>query len=495
MVRYHIQLHPNQRDHFLQDGKVRPDLIRIRFTSDGIPCSNSGSENLYVTALRFQGCKNVYILETRVAKRNQPKVLSEFLEPFVEEVLELQYPVEKFLGDAPIRSFFKCLKGRAGYYSCEVCVAEGECIDRKVSYPSSTFAQPRRDMADWISAVEEVEDTGCDSVRGITGRSPMLRIPNFDMIGDSPSDRLHRDFLGITKNLWRMCVNPNKHGTLPARAREMQSKVTKAYVQVRLPREFSHRSRAVDLANYKSHEWKSLLMTCFPVIADACQELRGGSSGLMWTLFAFLLRIYNGPEHYLDDIGEDTLRDLHKCWYQVYEGEFGSAACSFNIHAFSHLLENRRFGRQHEISTEAFESAYGMIQLSYHPGTRAIGKQILEHMLMRLLKRRSHNCEYTLKFGRFKAGKRYDDSIVCDERWNFYKVIEVHRDSVTVVCINKTHWTSPYNPDLPFDKAGVYQFCGYGQERLTYPKSHFSGKGAMFDKRLLMGLYWDLLFS
>ncbi len=495
LMKLHVQLHPGKSQQWFRDGVMQPELMPLRFTCDGIPCGKSTPDSLHVTAVRFRGCKNVYILETRIARRKEPKLLEDFLTPFVEACLSLKAPVEKFLGDAPIRSFYKCMKGHAGYYSCEVCEARGTCVNKKVCYPSSTMGEPLQTMAKWTEAVEEQETMGVDNVSGITGKSPLLRLPGFDMVSDSPSDPLHRDFLGITKNMWRLCVNPNKQGNMSARTQSMVSKVSKVYASVRLPHEFSHRARPVDMANFKSHEWKSLLMTSFPIIADAGQELRGGHCGVMWTLFVFLLRIYNGPEQYMQELGEARLRDIHKKFYKAFESEFGEGACSFNLHAFSHMIENRQFGRQHDISTESFESAYGMIQLSYAPGTRCIGKQILERMLIRLLKYQGHYCEYRLKFEQFKQENRYDDSIVTDDNWNFFKVKSVNKDTLKVVKIHKRKWVSLFDTDLPFDKAGVFQFNGYSDEEIILPKTQFTGKGVMYEKRILMGLYWDLLFS
>ncbi len=495
LAKFHIQLHPGKANQLVREGVMQPDLMPLYFTSDGIPCGKSTPDNLHVTAVRFRGCKNVYILETRIARRKQAKILDEFLCPIIDACLDSHFPVLKYLGDAPMRAFYKCMKGHAGYFSCEVCEAEGVCVNRRVCYPSSTLGACLRTTEKWREAVNELEESEVDNVMGVTGRSPLLRLPGFDMVADSPSDPLHRDFLGMTKNMWRLCTNPNKQGNLSARTQTMLATVSKAYASVRLPQEFSHRSRPVDMANFKSHEWKSLLMTSFPVIADAAQELRGGQSGVMWTLFAFLLRIYNGPEHFMNEIGEESLRSIHKRFYIAFESEFGEAACSFNVHAFSHMIENRKFGRQHVISTEAFESAYGMIQLSYAPGTRCIGKQILERMLIRLLRFRGHNCDYTLTFSRFKQENRNDDSIVTDDKWNFFKVKDVQKDTLTVVKIHKTRWVSEYDGDLPFHKAGVFRFNGYSDEKMCLPKSYFTGKGAMLEKKILMGLYWDLLFS
>ncbi len=275
----------------------------------------------------------------------------------------------------------------------------------------------------------------------------------------------------------------------------MATKIGQAYRRVRLNTEFSHRSRLVDHANFKSHEWKSLLLSSFPVMAEASQELRGGQIGRIWTTFAFLIKIYMGPEKLMIDVGEERLQELHESLYDMYEEDFGQGACSFNWHNFSHMIVNRKHGRSNEISTDPFESAYGMIQNSYSPGTPGKGKQILERMLMRSLKGVHHNCKNTLNMATYNRENRNDDSILTDDEWNFYKVREVYRDQVKVVKIKTVPWFSQFDGTLPFSMVGVKRYDGYSDMEEIYPKNYFTGKAVMFEKYLLMGIYWDALFS
>ncbi len=495
MMKFHVQVHPEKRQQFAPQNKLQPGSMPFVFTSDGLPCGNSTSNNLHVVALRFDDCKTIYILETRVAQRKVEKKVSDFLDPLTDQFNALEARPKKFLGDAPMRSFFKRLKGHAGYNSCEVCLAPGMCVNRRVCYPACTVGFPLRTMDNWMASVNEIENGIVEESDGIVGRSPLLKLPGFDVINDCPSDPLHRDFLGITKNLWRLLVDPNKHGVPSGRAQTFAKAVSRIYVSVRLPREFSHRSRPVDLANFKGHEWKSLLMTTFHTIAAAGQQLRGGQIGRIVTLYTFLTKIYLGPEKFIDQVGRDALKAMHETLYDMYEEDFGQASCSFNWHSYCHMYEIRKMGRQSYTSTEPFESAYGMIKLSYEPGTKGMGVQILERMLLRCLRTRHHNCNITLKTGTFDRETRHDDSILVDDNWNFYKIRAQTATHVTVVDINKVKWESEFDPTLPFDLVGVYRFNGYGSVRREMPKSFFTGKGVIVEQRLMMGLSWDLLFS
>ncbi len=193
MMKFHVRMHSSKRQDYLQDGILKPNWMPLVFTSDGIPCGKSSSESLHVLAIRFLDCKGIYILQTRIAKRGVAKRLEDFLDPFIDECLALSAQVKKFLGDAPIRSFFKCLKGHAGYYSCEVCEAPGLCVQKRVCYPACMIGHPLRSLEKWQEAVSELEEGEETSVNGVIGRSPLLKLPHFDMVSDAPADPMHRD--------------------------------------------------------------------------------------------------------------------------------------------------------------------------------------------------------------------------------------------------------------------------------------------------------------
>ncbi len=500
MIRFHAALHPESE--FIVDGMLDFTKVQLNFTYDGIPHSKSSSDNLTVMGLRFEGCKQVYIPNVRVARREEAKDLSKFMDCFVDECIDLGVKVNFFLADAPMRSFIKCLKGHAGRHSCEYCLASGQCVQKRIVYPANMRDQEPRTHANWLEHVQDLEDQREDginvgNVRGITGRSPLLRIPGFDMLKNAPSDPLHRDWLGLMKStLWRNTVGMSKQGGLSARGRKIRDVVSDIYRKVRLPSEFSHRARPIDYPNFKGHEWKSLAVTTFPTICDIVQTEIDHQTAHVWLLFIFLIFVYNGPDWIRQRLGKDYLKAIHSQLYEEFEESFGQSACTFNWHNFWHMPEIRDSGTSCQHSTEPYESAYGLVQVSFAPGTRNVGLQIVRNMLLRMVDHQAGKaCRKHLVIEPEKAKTKRDDSIVIDKYLNYYKVMNMEGNQLAVQKIMTKPWTSDIDNNLPMSMVGVKVYQGLRPKQSLMLKENVRGKGVMAENGVLVPMYWDLLFS
>ncbi len=246
---------------------------------------------------------------------------------------------------------------------------------------------------------------------------------------------------------------------------------------------------------FKGHEWKSLIHSAFPAIVKAARKFQSHQMGRIWALFAFLLRVYAAPKELYASFDKDWLRGLHKEFYRTYENVFGKENCASNIHNFFHMCDLRKSGRMHKTSTEAFESFYARILESYQPGTRGIAKQYIEKCYMRLLRHTEKQCKRKLHFDIMKKSKRVDDSLVVDRDFNFYKVQATTHSTATVKKIMTKEWVCPGNVDLPFHLVGVREFVRHEDYEMTLPKAHFTGKAALYNKHVLMGMQVDVLFA
>ncbi len=498
-IRLHAGLHPETCP-YLVDGVIDYSLVHCTATIDGIPYGNSSSDNLHVMAVRFKGCRQVYLLEVRIAKRTAGKDVHEFMDGLVNSCRDLGVTLDYFVADAPMRAFVKILKAHSGRYSCEICEASGVCINRKICYPACQILQRTRTHDLWLQCVEDLEqqaDGGFSGhVRGIMGRSPLLSLPKFDIVKDAPVDPMHRDWLGLTKStLWRNTIGIGKTGAISARGQRITALVSDAYKQIRLPREFSRKPRAVDYPNFKAQEWKSLLITSFQTICQVVTEEVSHEVGHIWITFTFLMFVYYGPEWLLQEMDQQFLTDLHETLYDEFAEQFGPSACSYNWHSFYHMPLVRRFGRPSEISTEPFESCYGQVKKSYQPGTRNVGLQIVRNMMLGALGHEECYCNNRLVIEQEKRGNKFNNSIVMDGLLNYYKVIRVERGKVTVRKIKTKPWECVFDPALPFDKVGVRIYEGLHAEEQQFPKSYFRGKGVQTKEKVLIPLYWDMLFS
>ena len=487
--------------HFVEDGFVVFEKVHLTFTFDGIPCAKSSSDTLTVMGLTFKGCKYVYIPQARIARRAAPKNIHEFLDPFVAECKSLKVTVDFLVADAPMRSYLKCLKGHAGRHSCEVCEARGTCVNRRICYPRTSMHQKRRTHASWIVYVEDLEEQRqyerTDHVVGITARSPLLELPGFNMVQQSPSDPMHRDWLGIVRtSLWKPTVGISKAGVMNAQGRRIHQAVSAVYKKYRLPQEFTHRAREVDYANFKAQEWKCLTVTAFDTICDVVLQELGHETAHVWCLFAFLIFIHYGPKAKRDQLGQARLEELHEQLYDEFEDDFGSGACTFNWHSFFHLPEIGKFGTPIEMSTSGYESAYGLVQESYAPSTRNRGLQIVRNMLLRSI---NHSpgvyCNNNVIIEATKDGLRHKDSIVITEDLHFYKVQAVMADNVIVHAMDTEPWSSKHDPTLDWQVTGIALYKGIIERDICLKRGDIRGKGVLTAGNVLIPMYYQLLFS
>ncbi len=502
LIRFHAGLHSDSCS-FVVNGRIDYSQVHLTFTIDGVPLAKSSPDNLHLMAVRFKGCRMVYILQARVAKKAAGKDVHDFLDSFVGECARLQVHVDYFLADAPMRSFAKVMKGHAGRYSCEVCEAAGVCLKRRICYPSSQASKRHRTRERWLECVADLNEqrSGGNNadVRGIMGESPLLKLPHsFDIVKHCPTDPMHRDWLGLMKStLWRRTVAISKTGHVSVRGQRIVSMVSDHYKSVQLPSEVSHRSRPIDYPNFKAHEWKALLVTSFHVICDAARREVSHRLARVWAKFAFLSFLYYGPGDVQGTFTDPYLTELHNQLYMDFEQEFGEEACSYNVHTYCHMPVVRKLGRPSAVSTEPFEAAYGFAQVSFAPGTRNISLQICRNMLLRNLahEQRMGHCQRRLTIERESPSVRCDDSILIDEFLNYYKVIETTRREVQVARIRTVPWTSPDEPDLPFYQVGVCVLDFIEDTTVTRPREWFKGKGVHLADNVLVPFFWDMLFS
>lgn len=496
IIKFHLSIHRRSRDNFMTNGKIDYSKVKLVFSCDGIPCGKSSHFDLYLMTVRIVGCRNIYILNSRHARLKFPKKLKDFLKEFVEDANDLGVKVLKFLGDAPVRSLFKRIKGHSGKNSCEVCEGKGTLIRRHYFFPCSTMGKKLRTNKRWRKQVKQRHATGEDNIKGIMGKSPLLNLKKFHIIKDSPSDSLHRDHLGVTRATWKIVTNIKKGSEVRFRnVKKFTKDVNAAYCRVRLPSEYSRTSRPVDAVLFKGNEWKSLMFTAFPALLKASKKYHNRDVARIFAVYAFLLRVYASPPHVYKAMKKPWLRRLHKEFYQLYEKAFGKSSCAFNIHSFYHMDIARKSGRLPETSTEQFEALYAMVLQSYCKSATAIGKQFMEKMYLRYLRHTEDHCERKLKFNIHRKHEKVDDSLVVDENWNFFKVLHVQGDNVRVVKIVTKKWKCPNHHDLPFHKVGVFKFVKLDNTEMTICKDMFTGKAALYNKKLLMGMQKDCLFS
>lgn len=104
--------------------------------------------------------------------------------------------IKSFILDTPARALVKCVKGHAGYFSCERCEVIGErCQNRTVFL--DTNAAERTDKSFREQKQPEHHK----------GTSPLLNLSGLNMITMFVLDFMHLGFLGVMKKLLSLWLN------------------------------------------------------------------------------------------------------------------------------------------------------------------------------------------------------------------------------------------------------------------------------------------------
>jgi hypothetical protein len=126
MRRFHNQMHIKCKSF------TNNIVTDIDLSFDGVPLDNSTHKKMMVYSIRFVGCKHCYVFGCHIYTEDNGYSVEECLGPIVQQLRDSSFMRLRYvLADAPMRSFLKCVKGHAGYYSCELCITKGvTCLSR-----------------------------------------------------------------------------------------------------------------------------------------------------------------------------------------------------------------------------------------------------------------------------------------------------------------------------------------------------------------------------
>jgi hypothetical protein len=169
-------------------------------------------------------------------------------------------------------------------------------------------------------------------------------------------------------------------------------------------------------------------------------------------------------------------------FYRKFENIFGKAACSYNIHVFSHLTRVRQLGPLTSTSAFAFEDLYGLLQRCYQSGTTSTGKQAFQNYFLKKLS--SHQCEKNISFSSKQTAKQNDQLILTNEK-KWYKIVKILTDSKYLAVEIKTQVfkkkLEKTQITLDFSLVGVWT-C----EKVTYDVETYISLDCIIAKGILV---------
>ena len=422
VVAFHAHLHGTHRD----DDQAWDFDIGI----DGVPESNSGGVSIDVLTLKFTACRSVYTLAVLRPRRTGLKIpdsviLKSFLADYVAVLQERTIPVNRVrlryvIADAPKRAKLLNMKSHGGYYSCQHCHIRGDRATAGVRFlpeEDTRISEPRS-----LQTVEADADTadrlGLES-RGIKGSSPLRQIPGYDYVSGIVQERMHLCDLGLCRQLCRLLFRCKgiSHQSDYSRYVVDTYLLDAVLKGVKVPTDFSRRTRDFNYSLWKSEEFRNLYLCFWPLVANVVQP----TGRDVWLNFVYIMRGLLVRE--TGFISESRVRN----WHKKFVGAFGRNASAYNVHAFSHVLKLRDLGLLTDTSAVYNENHYGEMKRRFQSGTPSVGLQGIQDCNVRNLG--THNCRRTTRISP-KATSKTDDSLVFTRDHKLLKVTAVGGDGL-----------------------------------------------------------------
>lgn len=179
--------------------------INLAINVDGLPLSKSSSSSFWPILGLIKSIEQLsdkVFLIALFHGKEKPKDLDNFFNQFIQESIYLSengirvlnkvytFKLSMLICDAPAKSYVLKIKNHSGYFSCTKCTVEGDMHNRTMCFLETDCA--KRNNEDFRSQAQEEHHLG---------ESPLLLLPNFDMINAVPLDYMHLVCLGIVKRL------------------------------------------------------------------------------------------------------------------------------------------------------------------------------------------------------------------------------------------------------------------------------------------------------
>jgi len=182
----------------------KENKLYLQFNIDGLPLFKSSSQQFWPILGKIHFYPDIYkvfpvAIYVGAEKAND---VNEYFSSLIDELIVLlqkgieisgrifEVHIKCFVCDRPARSFVKCIKGHGGYYSCERCTIRGERYNKRTVYISSNCDE--RSNRSFRNQ---------DQPEHHINISPLIEIPQLDMINHFVLDFMHLCCLGIMKKL------------------------------------------------------------------------------------------------------------------------------------------------------------------------------------------------------------------------------------------------------------------------------------------------------
>ena len=341
-------------------------IIALTLFSDGLQVSSTSSDNLHPIFIRVNDIdssldEKTFLYSCYYGSSKPP--LDFYVNHLIESLLELfevgihvpklnckVFPMLTCsIFDTPARAFFLNHAGHSGAYGCTICTIKGKRVDKHFQlYKPEKNAKPR--------SMEDYESNVLSESNGVKGRSPLSRLPYYDMYRSSPPDGMHAIFGGIAKRLSLSMFSTSfkdKPCFMSSKQRKVLSKRIRKFGRTsefkRMPRSLLHAPR------WKTNEWFQYFFYIAPIclkslVSDQCYN-------------HLMALIYVTSNLWCGGLPRSTVQSFEELidhFVSDLEKIYGEHEHTPNAHLITHLVSSvLSFGPLFETNAFFFENLMG----------------------------------------------------------------------------------------------------------------------------------------
>lgn len=393
---------------------------------------------------------------------------------------EANITIDFVVADAPKRCELGCYEPPQAYYGCGLCPMKAKAYkyktvsgkDHTKTAWTCTDLPPLRDPDDIRMVAHYLDRLSRDERRGITGLSPLFRIPGFNPVQQLVPEYMHFLCIGVVKLMCELSIKTNK----TARPSKSNTKVEVKRLNARLknikgPSEFSRKIRPFNPADWKAEEYRNFILfyvfTFIDTIPASDPELLA-----LWNYLAFLVRAYCLPDKEYEHLPINKLKKLQTRFVTKFRQHFGEYSCTYNLHQILHMDHIRKLGSFPKTSAFPSECCFAKLRRSFAGGTPNPIKQILTGMYQRFSL--GHSCKKRITVANYIT-KCVDDSLFYTFHAGQYKFYKTTATSPAGVRCQKLITLIDEN-ELQMQQVGVQRKYCLADDEETIPWRKISGK-------------------
>ncbi|KAJ1526468.1 hypothetical protein ONE63_009601 [Megalurothrips usitatus] len=278
--------------------------------------------------------------------------------------------------DSGARGSVQGIHAHNGAYPCNWCLHPGEVESNRsmarkfrVLEEAPTRRTHREVVEDGIKVLEmRARDA---HVNGVLGCSPLLRLPEFDIVNGMVVDVLHWGSFGVGRQLFKLWLglrktddwDPNKPPDFYIGAPDKQDAMNARIRKFCPPKEVRRMPRDLTCFSiWNAREWENVILYySVPILIDILPNkyLRH------WILFVQALYLLMRANVCKNDV--DVAEIMMENFVRGTEELYGLREMTFNMHISEHAAESvRRWGALWCVSTYCFESMNGKLKEKIH---------------------------------------------------------------------------------------------------------------------------------